>query len=175
MKKTKQVLLRVSEEIFDQIKCESRQKKISTNSLLLHFIVSNLGNSKSQTQNSINKQREVKTVRSTIRFTKNESDILSSYAKENGWKLTEEIRYRILGTLGNIAAINAEELKQIRDLRSSINSLGTNVNTIIRENRVVDQEAKNICINLSKQIRQAVIQVEQMLQKNKSRFVMKSR
>ena len=168
MTKTKQILLRVSEDVYSQIKQKSITSNRSTNSLLTSIIVNNLQSKALDDEEEVSKDvRDKKSIRSTIRFTKAEAEILRKYAKESGWKLTEEIRYRILGTLNNSGNINDEELKVIRGIRASINALGTNVNTIIREGRIVDQEGKDICIKLAVKIKDAIVEIEQIVEKSR--------
>lgn len=59
-----------------------------------------------------------------IRLTEDKVQILQQYAKEHGWKLTQEIRYRVIVSISKKGKISGEEMREIRDNRNAINALG---------------------------------------------------
>lgn len=101
--------------------------------------------------------------------------ILQQYAQGNGWKLTQEIRYRVIGSISKKGKISGEEMREIREIRNAINALGRNINRIIREDRIVDQEGKNVCKDLIGHILKLNKKIEKIIQESEERFVVKKK
>lgn len=112
-----------------------------------------------------------KIIEKRIRLTEDEVQILQQYAQENGWKITQEIRYRVIGSLSKKGKISGEEMREIRENRNAINALGRNINRIIREGRIVDQEGKNVCMDLIGHILKLNKQIEKIIQESEERFL----
>lgn len=106
-----------------------------------------------------------------IRFTEDEVQILEQYAQENGWKLTQEIRYRVIGSISKRGKISGEEMREIRENRNAMNALGRNINRIIRESRIVDKEGKSVCKDLIGHILKLNKQIEKIIQASEERFL----
>ncbi len=168
----KEIKLRVSEGLYNQIKKESIRSHRSSNCLLTNIIVNHLNQNISKKQSiTSSTSQEKKPIRSTIRLTKLEAEILDQYAQRNGWKITEEIRYRLIGSITNSGKINGEEMSEIREIRNNINALGRNVNRIIREDKIVDSDGKTICAKLVEQIHIVGSKIEKIVHDSKSRFI----
>lgn len=110
---------------------------------------------------------------SRVRFTESEAEILKAYAKNNGWSLTQEIRYRVVGSISKIGEISGEEMKLIREIKCCINVLGANINRIIREGRIVDIEGKDTCEKLITEMKKLKEQIERIEDSSKTRFIVK--
>lgn len=176
MTKKKTVLLRMSDELYKQVKENVKNKKVSVNSLIIDLIKDNVREKDVEYKEIIcKKEKEIKCIRSTIRFTKSEAEILSKYAQKNGWKITQEIRYRVIGGISKKGKVSGEEMELIKEIRQSINALGRNVNRIIREDRIVDQEGKDVCKKLVQKIIEVNEKIIQIEENSKTRFIVENR
>ncbi|MGU9987376.1 MULTISPECIES: hypothetical protein [unclassified Rickettsia] len=148
MNKKKEIKLRVSEDLYNSLKANIPNQNLSLNRAIIELL---------KQQTTITAQplltaKQNKTIQNItekrIRLTEDEAQILQQYAQANGWKLTQEIRYRVIGSLSKKGKISGEEMREMRENRNAINALGRNINRLIREGHIVDQEGKDACHNL---------------------------
>lgn len=176
MSKKKEIKLRVSEDLYNSLKESMSNQDISVNRGIVELLKQQITvthiplltekHTKATAQNITEKR---------IRLTESEVKILQKYAKENGWKLTQEIRYRVIGSISKKSKISGEEMREIRENRNAINALGRNINRIIREDRIVDQEDKDVCHNLVAHILKLSKKIEQIMQESEERFLVKKK
>ncbi|KIJ88769.1 hypothetical protein [Rickettsia asembonensis] len=172
MSKKKEIKLRVSEDLYNSLKANMSNQSISVN----RGIVELLKQQRTITDQLLLTEKSTKTTlkkitEKRIRLTEDEVQILEQYAQENGWKLTQEIRYRVIGSISKNGKISGEEMRELRENRNAINALGRNINRIIREGRIVDQEGKNVCKDLVGHILKLNKQIEKIIQESEERFL----
>lgn len=126
MSKKKEIKLRVSEDLYKSLKAKMSNQAISVNRGIVELLKQQI----TITDQPLLREKQNKTVQNItekrIRLTESEVQILQQYAKENGWKLTQEIRYRVIGSLSKESKISGEEMREIRENRNAINALGRN-------------------------------------------------
>lgn len=176
MSKKKEIKLRVSEDLYNSLKESISNQGISVNRGIVELLKQQITithppllteqYTKVTAQNITEKR---------IRLTEDEVQILQKHAKENGWKLTQEIRYRVIGSISKKGKISGEEMREIRENRNAINALGRNINRIIREGRIVDQEGKDMCQNLISHILKLSKKIEIIIQESEERFLVKQK
>jgi len=93
-------------------------------------------------------QVEKKETRIRVCLTESETDLLKTYASNNNWSITKEVRYRIISSLAKKPKLNKEELKAIYAVRSSINVLGANINRLVRDREFLSDNNIEICKEL---------------------------
>ncbi|WP_419235097.1 hypothetical protein [Rickettsia endosymbiont of Nabis limbatus] len=171
MSKKKEIKLRVSEDLHNSLKATMSNCGVSVNRGVVELLKQQI----TLTDKPLLTEKQNKTVQKIIekriRLTEDEAQILQQYAQENGWKLTQEIRYRVIGSLSKKGKISGEEMREIRENRNAINALGRNINRIIREGRTVDQEGKNVCKDLLGLILKLNKQIEKIIQESEERFL----
>lgn len=176
MSKKKEIKLRVSEDLYNSLKNNMSNQGISVNRGIVELLKQQItiGQPVLLTEKQ-NKTILQKNIEKRIRLTEDEVQILQQHAKENGWKLTQEIRYRVIGSISKKSKISGEEMREIRENRNAINALGRNINRIIREGRIVDQEGKDVCQNLIEYILKLNKQIERIMQESEERFLVKQK
>lgn len=176
MRKKKEIKLRVSEDLYNSLKESMSNQGISVNRGIVELLKQQItiGQPVLLTEKQ-NKTILQKITEKRIRLTEDEVQILQQHAKENGWKLTQEIRYRVIGSISKKGKINGEEMREIRENRNAINALGRNINRIIREGRIVDQEGKDMCQNLIGYILKLNKQIERIIQESEERFLINNK
>ena len=169
--KKKEIKLRVSEDLYNSLKANIPNQNLSLNRAIIELL-------KQQTiitDQPLLTVKQNKTIQNItekrIRLTEDEAQILQQYAQTNGWKLTQEIRYRVIGSLSKKGKISGEEMREMRENRNAINALGRNINRIIREGRIVDQEGKSVCKDLIGHILKLNRQIEKIIQESEGRFL----
>ncbi|WP_342226538.1 hypothetical protein [Rickettsia endosymbiont of Urophora cardui] len=171
MSKKKEIKLRVSEDLYNSLKATMSNCGVSVNRRIVELLKQQINITDQPLLTEKQNKTIQKIIEKRIRLTEDEVHILQQYAQENGWKLTQEIRYRIIGSLSRKGKISGEELREIRENRNAINALGRNINRIIREGRIVDQEGKNVCKDLLGHILKLNKQIEKIIQESKERFL----
>lgn len=175
MSKKKEIKLRVSEDLYNSLKANIPIQNLSLNRAIVELLKQQI----TITDQPLLTEKQNKTVQKItekrIRLTESEVQILQQYAQENGWKLTQEIRYRVIGSLSKKGKISGEELREIRENRNAINALGRNINRIIREDRIVDQEGNNVCKNLIGHILKVNKKIERIMQESEEHFLVKKK
>lgn len=175
MSKKKEIKLRVSEDLYNSLKATMSNCGVSVNRRIVELLKQQIN----ITDQPLLTEKQNKTIQKItekrIRLTEDEVQILQQYAQENGWKLTQEIRYRVIGSISKKSKISGEELREIRENRNAINVLGRNINRIIREGRIVDQEGKNVCKDLLGHILKLNKQIEKIIQESEGRFLVKKK
>ena len=172
MSKKKEIKLRVSEDLYNSLKATMSNCGMSINRAIVELLKQQI----TITDQPLLTEKYTKTtlqkiIEKRIRLTESEAQILQQYAQENGWKLTQEIRYRVIGSLSKKGKISGEELRELRENRNAINALGRNINRIIREGRIIDQEGKNVCKDLIDHILKLNKQIEKIIQESEGRFL----
>ncbi len=175
MSKKKEIKLRVSEDLYNSLKANMSNQNLSLNRGIVELLKQQI----TITDQPLLTEKQNKTVQKItekrIRLTESEVQILQQYAQENGWKLTQEIRYRVIGSFSKKGKISGEELREIRENRNAINALGRNINRIIREDRIVDQEGNNVCKDLIGHILKLNKKIERIMQESEERFLVKKK
>ncbi len=170
----KRVELQIHEELYKSIQDESRSQKQSINRLLVEIIGKVIGSKEIEySERILEKNSHKKLIESRVRFTESEAEILKEYAQNNGWSLTQEIRYRVVGSISKIGKISGEEMKLIREIKGCINVLGANINRIIRDGRIVDMEGKDTCGKLITEMKKLKAQIDRIEDNSKTRFIVK--
>lgn len=172
MSKKKEIKLRVSEDLYNSLKATMSNCGVSVNRGIVELLKQQI----TITDQPLLTEKSTKTtlqkiIEKRIRLTEDEAEILEQYAQENGWKLTQEIRYHVIGSISKKSKISGEEMREIRENRNAINALGRNINRIIREDRIVDQEGKNVCKDLIGYILKVNKKIEKIIQESEGRFL----
>lgn len=152
MNKKKEIKLRVSEDLYNSLKANIPNQNLSLNRAIIELLKQQTTITAQPLLTAKQNKTIQKIIEKRIRLTEEEVQILQQHAQANGWKLTQEIRYRVIGSISKKGKISGEEMCEIRENRNAINALGRNINRIIREGRIVDQEGKSVCKDLMKHI-----------------------
>jgi predicted DNA binding CopG/RHH family protein len=167
--KLKQVRVRIEEVLISQFKKEAKMCGMSLSSYMNYVLNSAVKKEKVLFEEIIDKKTK-KDIVSRVRFTQSEIELLKKYANSNGWSITKEIRFRIILTLAKKPKLNAEELKAIYSVRSSINVLGANLNRIVRDNRVISDHNIIVCKELAELIQELRAKINWLDKCNRSSF-----
>lgn len=166
------IIIRINKTQKEVLKSDAKRANLSVNQYI-NFLLS-----KQCTNNNIayDERQGVdqrKEIRTRVSLEHGEAEILKRYAQENNWSLPKEVRYRVISTISKLGKISGEEMQLIRKIQGSINVLGSNINRMIRDDRVVDLEGKDICKKLVTEISNLKDQIKKIEDSSQTRFVMK--
>jgi hypothetical protein len=157
-KKTKAVIFRAKEDLFNLLQEEAKTRQISLNSFIKYILNSYLQKENILFDETLTRP-EKREVESRVFFTQGEVEILRKYAESNEWGISREVRYRTISTLAKKPKLNQEELRAVYSVRSSINILGANLNRLIRNDQLLSDDNIEVCMELVKLIKELRIKI----------------
>lgn len=129
----KQMKVRIDEEVIEKAKQSAAGLELSLNDYLSLL----LGQSEAVSQWCAVEEHEVvklernKPVR--VFLTVEEHEVIADLAKQRGWSMTQEIRWRVLTTISNKPKLDKAEVTEINSLRTAINIVGRNLNSSMKK------------------------------------------
>ena len=167
-KKDKIVKARVSESLFNLLQKKATLMQMSLSGYLNFILTSSFKKHEVPFDEKVTKI-EKKEIRIRVCLTASETDLLKTYASNNNWSVTKEVRYRVISSLSKKPKLTKEELKAIYGVRSSINVLGTNINRLVRDREFLSDTNIDVCkdlIMLMKELKDKISYLEKCSSSN---------
>lgn len=158
----KQLKVRVDEEVVEKAKQSAAGLGLSLNDYLALLLGKPEAVSATYAveEHEVIKLKRNKPVR--VFLTAEEHEVIADLAKQRGWSMTQEIRWRVLATISKQPKLDKAEVAEINQLRTAINIVGRNLNSSMKKGLIDMNTFADDVMSIRQLISQTLEQVDSL-------------